>query len=132
MFIVWGTGQKQESIGMAPVQECNTCGRPGSIEIIMVFSYFSLFWIPLIKWGRKYYARMTCCGSQIELDKELGEAIRKGQAVELRADMFPRGTYATQAQVMPESKATRLCPHCGFEVEESALFCSHCGQSLDQ
>ena len=79
MIFIFGieTGDKQLDFNQPA--ECPMCGRYGSVNIYMTYSYFTLFFIPLFKWGKKYYAKMSCCGVSSELPPKLGAAIEKGE-----------------------------------------------------
>lgn len=51
-------------------------------------------------------------------------------AIESEIDAL-RGECGAEAEpAQPEKPATKVCPQCGAEVEEDALFCSGCGAQL--
>ena len=90
----------------------------------MVYSYLSLFFIPVFKWGRRYYVRTTCCGASVELDGELGRRIARGEAVSLPESIIPAGSgYWNQ-------NGHKRCVNCGFETDEDYQFCPKCGGRL--
>lgn len=79
MFIVWGINTKQKNLdyhGRLNVHE--DCGQYAQIEIIKTYSYFSLFFIPLFRWNKKYYAKYHCCKRLYQLNTEIGKQIEKG------------------------------------------------------
>lgn len=78
MFFIMGAGQDQKVLPFDQIMLCKCCGKFGHIQIIMTYSYFSFFFIPLFKWNRHYYAKMNCCGAVCELSPELGKEIARG------------------------------------------------------
>ena len=89
----------------------------------MEYMYFSLFFIPVVKWNKRYFVRSTCCGSTYSLDQELGERIRRGEHVTLsEADL--ELVHTGQGGFIPR------CPRCGYELEGDFRFCPNCGSSL--
>ena len=58
-------------------------------QVYMVYSYLSLFFIPVLKWGRRYYVRTTCCNASVELDAELGRKIQRGEITSLPENIIP-------------------------------------------
>ena len=57
---------------------CPSCGRYCSYRLFVTYTCLSLFFIPILKWGKSYYLRSSCCGKTIELDKEQGKKFEKG------------------------------------------------------
>lgn len=51
MFLIMGTGQGRKKLNFDQVIVCGHCGRNGHLEVYVAYSYFSLFFIPIIKWG---------------------------------------------------------------------------------
>ena len=80
-----GHGQKEIPYGQ-PAALCAICGGYGRYQVIMAYTYFSFFFIPLFKWNRRYYVKTTCCGSLYELDPEVGKALARGEQMEIRQE----------------------------------------------
>lgn len=78
MFLIWGINEKTKVLDYeAGVSVHQDCGQYARIQILMVYTYFSLFFIPLFRWNKRYYARYHCCKRMYELNKELGKLIEK-------------------------------------------------------
>lgn len=58
-------GEKQLDYNQTMV--CSKCGHFGRLNVFMTYMYFSLFFIPLIFWNRKYYVKSTCCNTLYSL-----------------------------------------------------------------
>ena len=41
---------------------CPSCGRYCNYRKYVKYTCLSLFFIPILKWGKQYYAESTCCG----------------------------------------------------------------------
>lgn len=122
MFFIFGTGQKEKNLEFHQTKICNTCGRFGSLDVFMVYSYLHLFFIPLFRWGKKYYARSGCCGTLYALNSEVGQQIARGEAVTIQdSDLTPLNQH---------SNTSYPCPSCGFSVEKGFTYCPKCGKPL--
>ncbi|MBR0386019.1 MAG: zinc ribbon domain-containing protein, partial [Erysipelotrichaceae bacterium] len=118
MFIIWGTAQRNKKLDFNQAVICNHCGQRGLIEVYKHYTAFTLFYIPTFRWGVQYFARMSCCGVTIDLDKETGRAIERGEITQLNSRLFPEG------------EKMRTCPHCGHEIHDEGNFCPVCGKQL--
>jgi DNA-directed RNA polymerase subunit RPC12/RpoP len=88
----------------------------------MTYMYFSLFFIPVFKWGRRYYLRSSCCNTVYELDPELGRRLQKGEA----EDVGERELHAVN---MGHTYGNR-CPYCGYPASPEFEYCPKCGRKL--
>ena len=62
-----------------------------------------------------------------DFDKLIQKGTKMADAVKSTAvDLAEKG----KKQVDLVSEQAKLCPQCGAEVEENALFCNHCGAQL--
>ena len=121
MFFIMGAGQDQKVLPFDQIMLCKCCGKFGHIQIIMTYSYFSFFFIPLFKWNRHYYVHTSCCGTLYELDPEVGKAIARGEQIEILPQhlrLVNRGGY---------SRGVKRCSNCGYETAEDFEFCPKCG-----
>jgi hypothetical protein len=123
MIFIGGMSTKQEKLDFAQSILCSACSSYGNLEVFMEYTYLSVFFIPVMKWNRRYYVRSTCCGSLYSISGETGESIRRGEHVILsESDLKP--VRQGQASFVPR------CPRCGYELEGGFSFCPNCGSSL--
>lgn len=131
------------SSGMKPIEYlktviCSRCGAYGRYEVYMTYMYFSFFFIPLFKWNRRFYVRMSCCGTVYELNPETGGKLLRGIGVEISdGDLTlcrdgngnPWGETESRLQV---GSMKKRCPDCGYATEEDFTFCPKCGSRMDE
>lgn len=71
---------------------CRYCGERAAIRILMTYTCFTFFFIPIFKWNRRFFVEFGCCGRQYELTKEVGMRILHGEDVEIESgDLTPTG-----------------------------------------
>ena len=147
------------SSGMKPIEYlktviCGRCGAYGRYQVYMTYMYFSFFFIPLFKWNRRFYVKMSCCGAVYELDPEVGRRLLRGENLEIRetdltlvqdgggnpwAAESERNALRRRAGMVTERTAAgtgqdgpvKKCGSCGFETQEDYAYCPRCGTPLD-
>jgi len=116
MFFIGGVSSKQVKLDFIQKMICSHCGQYGSYEVFDEYIYLSLFFIPILKWNRKYYVKSTCCGSVYSISEELGRRMEKGEHITLTNQ---------DLQLI-----TKRCPNCGCEIDEEYKFCPNCAAPL--
>lgn len=79
-----GINSGQKELPFHQLVVCSICGGYGRYQVFMTYTSLSLFFIPFLKWGRRYYVTMSCCGSVYELAPEVGKRIARGEQAEIR------------------------------------------------
>ena len=97
---------------------CSCCGSYGRISVYVVYSVLTLFFIPVFKFSKRYYATMSCCGASCDISKETGSAIEKGKISEVP----PEELRFTGRGVRHH------CAYCGYDTDEDFQFCPKCGR----
>lgn len=120
MFFIGGISQKQEYLNFQQLMECKNCNQYTQVKIIMVYTYFSFFFIPLFKWGKRYFVQLDCCKSICELDKETGRQIEKGIITSLDPSSLS----------FQKTNRIQHCTNCGFQTQENFSYCPRCGNKL--
>lgn len=122
MIFVMGINQKEKRLNFDQLVICKCCGKYGHADVFMTYTYFMFFFIPLFKWNRKYYIRMRCCGSSMQLDRELGKAIEQGEITEIDFDRI---------DFVQQEKTIKHCNTCGFTSPKPDYeYCPKCGKKL--
>ena len=125
MFFIMGIDPRQKLLQYhSPVFVCDRCGQYGRYEVIMQYMCFSLFFIPIIKWNKKYIVKTSCCNGLYELDPAIGQAIARGNEVEIR----PEHLVALDAR---SQQTSRRCTNCGFMTTEDFRYCPNCGTQFE-
>ena len=122
MFFFFAVMPFQEKLDYPISGICQNCGNVCSYDILMSGSTFTLFFIPIFRFGKKYFVRINCCDSFYLLNSDIGKKIERGTLVAFsEADL----TYIS-------GKLTKYknCPHCGQEVENDFIHCPRCGVKL--
>ncbi|RBP68256.1 zinc ribbon family protein [Alkalibaculum bacchi] len=99
---------------------CKYCGRLGMYKFIKQYNYFHFFFIPLFRWGVKYFLVSRCCHSVFSISKEKGKRLEDGtdgfvDSDELHYEDNNRG------------QTRNSCPHCGNMIDASFDYCPRCG-----
>ncbi|MCI8658754.1 MAG: zinc ribbon domain-containing protein [Lachnospiraceae bacterium] len=123
MFFIMGISQGRKQLNFDQTVVCRSCGRYGHLEVYQVYSYLSLFFIPVFKWGYSYYVQTSCCDKRIPIDQTLGKELERRRIVSLPENIIP-DTYWNNGR-------KRHCENCGFETDEDYQFCPKCGAHLD-
>ena len=83
MFFIMGISDGRKDFSFNQLVTCAICGKYGRFNVFMTYTVLSLFFIPTIKWNKRYYVQTSCCGTVYELDPETGKAIARGEEVEI-------------------------------------------------
>lgn len=124
-FIVGVNHERQELDYYEPIM-CSCCTKYGCYEAYMEYSVFSLFFIPLLKFHKRFYARTTCCNSLYLIkNKEKGLMMERGQGhnvflKESDLELIQKGLCSSSL----------VCPDCGHENDETHKYCANCGKQL--
>lgn len=120
MFFIITSGQKDKKLEFDQMILCKNCDRYGRLEIYKVYSYLSIFFIPLFQWNKRYFAKMSCCNAVCELSLELGKQIEKGIVT------------SVDENILHFQKRSRIleCGYCGYKTEEDFDYCPKCGNKL--
>ena len=84
MIFIGGISSGMKQIEYMKTVICSRCGAYGRYQVFMTYMYFSFFFIPLFKWNRRFYVKMSCCGAVYELDPEIGRKLLRGMDAEIR------------------------------------------------
>ncbi len=124
MFFIAGINKKREELDYYEPILCNCCVKYGRYEAYMEYSVFSLFFMPLFKFNKKYYARTTCCNSLYFItNKEKGLMMERQQG----HNVFLKDS---ELKLIHKGICGNTCPNCCSQVSEGHKYCPNCGNKL--
>ena len=121
-FGIMGIEDRKKSIKYIQNVICKGCEVMSTYELVKVYTIFHFFFIPLIKFNKKYYLVSRCCNSVFQLSAEIGERIEKGEDIHID-DSYLKEVYVNHNRI-------NLCNNCGREVDGTFQFCPYCGGKL--
>lgn len=132
MIFIGGISQGQKILDYVKTVICDRCGRYGRYQVMMTYMYFSFFFLPLFKWNKKFYVKMTCCGAVYELDPKVGRAVLAGQDIDITGKDLTLIQEGNSRSGYENStcRTWKKCSRCGYETEEDFDFCPKCGNRL--
>lgn len=131
MFFICGVNSGQKQLPYNQLVVCDSCGGYGRYQVYMTYMCLSLFFIPVLKWGRKYYVRMSCCETLYELNSDIGKRISRGEQAEITPSDLTMVQAGRRNEWQPQSGRRLVCRNCGYETEEDFAFCPKCGGRLE-
>lgn len=143
MFFIMGISQGLKDLGQSSLITCPRCGSYGRYIVYMTYTYLSLFFIPVFKWGKRYFVRTSCCNATYEVDKDTAYRILDGENItfdpgrligtlDSAYDPGEDYGYADLERDNGESgPVQRYCPECGYTTVEDFDFCPKCGHRLE-
>lgn len=121
MVLLFGTSTKESKLDFVQSIVCSNCGLHGKYEAFMTYSVFTIFFIPILKWNKRYYVTSTCCDSLYKVNKDIGRSIERGDNINIdKSDL--------QAININSSK---VCANCKFPIENEFAYCPRCGEKIE-
>ncbi|MBE6008588.1 MAG: zinc ribbon domain-containing protein [Lachnospiraceae bacterium] len=118
-FAIMGINDEIKQLPFHKNTVCNNCGRYGSLDGFMTCSVFSVFFIPIIRFSKKYYLKASCCGTVFEVDKKKGRKMEYGEQVDFN-DSELKASYSYHN--------SSYCPACGYPISYGHNYCPRCGR----
>lgn len=122
MFFIFGINRREEDLGNISAGTCSVCGLSGNYDFFVTYQVLSIFFLPIIKWDRKYYLKERSCNSLFEINEELGREIEAGRKINI--------SDSDMKLIVSSYKQTKTCPSCGYQADPSFDYCPKCGQRL--
>ena len=115
MFVIWGVGSRRNYTGVIVRETCDRCGTTNDINIITNYSCGTIFFIPIFKFGRRYYEVCPNCGAFKEISKrefkEIKAANRSGLIYEAKdvvvSNVPVQALESADAQQVVENKISK-------------------------
>lgn len=86
MFIFYGWGTDSKALDVYGDCICTKCNSQIRSQVIVQYSYFSLFFIKIIKWNKHYFLQCPYCGNVAEIDKQTYLNMKNGVAPQQQAE----------------------------------------------
>jgi zinc-ribbon family len=66
VFLLFGFGTKQKYLGPGQTRTCPRCSNTTQWERVRQFKQFSVFLVPIARWGRQQLETCPVCGAAVE------------------------------------------------------------------
>lgn len=83
MSTLYSTKTKTKQLEFRQNIDCPNCNRAGSLKAFKSFRQFSINFIPIFKYKKKWYIETTCCGQKYVLSEEVGKQIENGEKTKI-------------------------------------------------
>ena len=121
MFFIVGITSGAHDLGLRRCGYFPCCSGGGAMAAVTcTFQQFTLFFIPLFRFGKRYFVTCPSCGAVYELAKDEGRKIEKDPMTEINPDKM----YVVQGA------SRKTCPSCGCAVDPNSRYCPNCGTRL--
>jgi hypothetical protein len=121
MFFIIGITSGSAALGTRKCGRFACCGMSGQFAVVTcAYRQFTLFFLPLFRFGKRFFVSCPSCGAVYEMDREEGRKIEKDAAAEIDPERMHRIS----------GQAAKFCPNCGAHVEQGSRYCPNCGIKL--
>lgn len=122
MFFFFAVTDDRRSLGFHQCRGFSCCHRfDGSVEVICVSRKFIFFFLPLFRFGKRYFVTCPGCGSVFEISPAEGKRLERSPGAEIDPAALRK---------VSQGNGERICPGCGARVQSDASFCPYCGRRL--
>ena len=121
MFLIFGVTNGANDLGVHKCRFFLCCSsREVMASVTCTFQQFTLFFIPLFRFGKRYFVSCPNCGTVYEMRSDEGKRMERDYAAEIDPDMLTIVQGATQ----------KICPKCKCAVDPKCRYCPNCGTNL--
>lgn len=119
MFLIAGLNPRLKRIGCVP-GHCPVCGSTGNLFVVREAQAVSVFFIPVVSFGKRYLATCSSCASVMELWEEAGRQVEENPHLPIRR----------QDMRVVNNNYHPSCSGCGTRISPDFDYCPGCGKSL--
>jgi len=119
MFFVFGITSGSKDLGTRRCRALSCCGS-SMAAVICTFQQFTLFFIPIFRFGKRYFVTCPSCGSVYEMAKPEGQRVERDTSAEISPDQI----YIVQGA------NRKTCPGCHCAIDPNSRYCPNCGTRL--
>ncbi|XOQ44540.1 MAG: zinc-ribbon-15 domain-containing protein [Clostridium sp.] len=121
MFFIIGIISGTTEIGMRRCAYFPCCSLRENLALVTcAYQQFTLFFLPLFRFGKRYFVSCPNCGAVYEINRDEGKRIEHDPNAQINPDKMFRVAGRT----------ARFCPNCGAQVNPQSHFCPYCGTRL--
>ncbi len=117
---IFGIQDKIKVLKEFPNTICK-CGSYTRAEMLMEYTYFHFFFIPLFKWNRRHYVQTRCCHRVFKVPEDYVEELLAGDRIDFDR-LEEVGGYQGDGSVS--------CSHCGGRLQPGFEYCPYCGRRI--
>lgn len=126
-FGIFGISNKEKELRDINNVVCKKCRTMTTYKLIKVYNFFHIFFIPIIRWGQRYYLKSRCCNTIFEINPDLGGRLEQGEDVYIE-DKDMTEVYSDYERKFYNEEV--VCLACKNKVNTSFTYCPHCGERL--
>lgn len=121
MFFIIGITSGSAELGLRACAAFPCCRAQGVTAMATcVYRQFTFFFIPLFRFGKRYFVSCPNCGAVYEIARDEGRRIERDPG----AVIDPGKLFRVAG------RAARFCPNCGAQIDPGSRFCPYCGTKL--
>ncbi len=121
MFFIIGITNGSNDLGTRKCKAFSCCGSFGTMAAVTcTFQQFTLFFIPIFRFGKQYFVTCLNCGTVYEMTKAEGQRIARDYSAEIN----PEQLFVVQGT------SRKTCPGCNSAIDPNARYCPNCGTRL--
>lgn len=122
MFFIIGVTSGTNNLGTRRCGRFSCCGTYGVMAAVTcAYQQFTFFFLPLFRFGKRYFVSCPNCGAVYEISKDEGRRIEHDFTAEINPDKIVR---------VVSGRAVKFCPNCGAQVNSDCRYCPNCGAKL--
>ena len=122
MFFFLAVTSGTRELGRRRCRYLPCCGTYGAeVSVTCVYQQFILFFIPVFRFGKRYFATCAGCGAVFEMNREEGRRVERNPSAEIDPSAMTRVAAGSDP---------RFCPRCGAPISPGDRFCPNCGGKL--
>lgn len=127
-FGILGISSKEKELRDINNIICKKCSSMTTYKLIKVYNVFHIFFIPIIRWGEKYYLKSRCCGTIFEVSKELCKRLETEKDINIKDENINEVYSGCEEEFYNQYQIT--CNKCGNRADSSFKYCPYCGEKL--
>jgi hypothetical protein len=67
VFLLFGFGTRQKLVGPGTTRTCPRCHNTTQWSRMRSYKQFTVFFVPLLRWKRRYFETCGVCGAAVEV-----------------------------------------------------------------